>query len=57
MLRGDKVIFACAVFIYMPYCLEKTKEKTSLRISPKKEIVDGYEGDAKGDIMSKNQDH
>ena len=41
----------------MPYCLEKTKEKTSLRISPKKEIVDGYEGDAKGDIMSKNQDH
>ena len=35
MLGRDKMIFACAVFIYMPHCFEKTKEKTSLRISPK----------------------
>ena len=27
MLEGDKIISTCAVFIYMPYCLEKTKEK------------------------------
>ena len=34
-MLGDKIIFACAVLIYMSHYLEKAKEKLSLRISPK----------------------
>ena len=38
-MLGDKIIFACAVLIYMSHYLEKAKEKLSLRISPNADVL------------------